>query len=146
MAPPARRPQEDTESYMMHTRDTEESWRRVALRLLFLQDLARRQVVLTELKDLMLNTRVPHESTSTHPATLAVPRVEILMRQQLKLSKSLRHNVTPPDECAHRWLLPRGGRTKWFTCRMCGSRWPRTDNEYCFEDDSVTPGTRPMGR
>ena len=65
------------------------------------------------------------------PTVVLLSRAQVFARPMLPRSESVKHITLTPEECApqHRQLLHRGGRTFWFTCKACGSRWPRTREE-----------------
>ena len=58
------------------------------------------------------------------PEILLVTKAEVFNRPQLEPSKALHSQVRARDQCVHETLLPRGGKTYWWTCRWCGTRWP----------------------
>ena len=115
-------------------RSPEDSWRRVLLRVLLLQAAARWQVVLSE-----VSTLAPFRDRKRgyqeedfvpmgHAAIVWVEREDILARQPLTMSKSLRQ-LAPESACHHPGFHTRGGKTLWFTCTRCPMRWPRHPNE-----------------
>jgi len=114
-------------------RDPVMSWTRLALRVFFVLDAARNQTLLLELKDLANTPTGPiHEEANNK---LGVTRLQVLSRNTLSPSKATKHTQgLEPFTCNHRTLLPRGGRTFWWTCRMCTSRWPRQQGEFLLED------------
>lgn len=125
------------------SRNAEASWRRLGLRALVAIQTARAGVVLTEVRDVTVNPKKYETPVQDLSGQRGVSRAEILMRPPLTPSKSLRSSASETEACAHRWIMARGGKTFWFTCRMCPMRWPRAEGEYCQEPDSVPPGHRP---
>ena len=132
---------EDTD--FLATRDANESWRRLVLRALVVTQAARFTVLASEFRELGLKKASDKSKIDVQDLSgrVAVPRVQIILRTPLTLSKSVKQMAMMPDECDHQWLMPRGGKTYWFACRMCPMRWPRQEGEYCQEEDSVPPGT-----
>jgi len=61
-----------------------------------------------------------------------ISRTELLMRPKLAPGKSNRdlQGLIPVSECRHREIVRRGGKTFWFTCKGCNSRWPREQDEH----------------
>ena len=111
-------------------RDAEKCWRRIVLRQLLCWQVASRQVLLTELIDIE-----PKRTSETSWALEGAPRrtisrTELFLRTRLPQGKSLREGFVPASECRHREIVRRGGKTFWFTCRGCNSRWPREQDEY----------------
>ena len=45
-----------------------------------------------------------------------------------------------PEDCEHdlHFWKSRGGRTKWWTCINCGSRWPRYQDEELAVEEGNT--------
>ena len=135
------------EEFMLDlNRDAEESWRRLGLRVLLAVQAARCQVVLQELAVVTAerNNKQPEQEDSNK---YGVPREEILLRIPLAPSKSDKSRTYTPDQCAHRWLYPRGGKTYWYTCRQCPMRWPRLHkDEYCEDARTIPPDQKTSKR
>ena len=62
---------------------------------------------------------------------IKVTREQLLSRKILKPSNSAKCMFVDATECIHpqQYIADRGGRTFWFTCTRCGTRWPRTEFE-----------------
>ena len=130
---------EDPMEVRMDKDTPEDRWRRVALRCHLILNAARWQAVLLELSDLpnrRFSQRYNQDSTwedlaADTSAYVPVTRAQVFARQMLPRSESVKHMLLTPEECAprHRELIHRGGRTFWFTCKACGSRWPRSREE-----------------
>ncbi len=111
-------------------RSSEESWHRLALRVMLVMEAARLQTIVLELTTLEPNRLKEEEVDDPEKKTvLWVSRTEVLSRLPLKPSKTLRQIIISPDECRDSWLIARGGRTFWCTCSKCLMRWPRTKGE-----------------
>ena len=118
-------------------RDPEKCWRRIVLRQLLCWQAASLQVLFTEVVDL-------EPRKSSEPATASVEasskrtitRTELLLRPKLSPGKSTRNQqgLIPASECRHREIVRRGGKTFWFTCKGCNTRWPREQDEYLETD------------
>ena len=109
------------------------SWRRLMSRLLLVLDAARNQTLLLELKELANVEGGPTHIESNNK--LGVTRLQILTRAPLSPSKAPRHTQgLEQGTCSRKKLLARGGRTFWWTCRMCTARWPREQGEFLLED------------
>ena len=114
-------------------RDPEITWRRIVLRQLLCWQAASLQVLFTEVVDIE-----PRRSSepATAPAELSfkriITRTELLLRPKLTPGKSTRdlQGLIPVSECRHREIVRRGGKTFWFTCKGCNSRWPREQDEH----------------
>ena len=108
-------------------RDPEESWRRVALRMSWVIRAGEAQALLASLP--LLREKEPHPDEQP-PKNLkkvhSITRDELFSRTPLPDSNSLRNPLTK-DECSHRFIHARGGKSFWFACASCPSRWPRTD-------------------
>ena len=114
-------------------RDPEKCWRRIVLRQLLCWQAASLQVLFTEVVDL-------EPRKSSEPATASVEasskrtitRTELLLRPKQNPAKSTRNQqgLIPASECRHREIVRRGGKTFWFTCKGCNSRWPREQDEH----------------
>ena len=115
-------------------RDPEICWRRIVLQHLLCWQAAYLQVLFTEVVD--IEPRKGSEPTPTSAATprRTISRTELLLRQRLPPGKSTRNQqgLLPASECRHRndQLVRRGGKTFWFTCKGCNTRWPREQDEY----------------
>ena len=121
----------DAELYSLPlVRDAEKCWRRVVLRQLLCWRVACHQVLLTELVDLEpIPVGEAAASASEEPKRRVVSRTELFLRTKLKPGTSLREGFIPVSECRHREIVRRGGKTFWFTCKGCQSRWPREQDE-----------------
>ena len=118
-------------------RDPEICWRRIVLRQLLCWQAAYLQVLFTEVVDL-------EPRKGSEPATASVEasskrtisRTELLLRPQLSPGKSTRNQqgLLPALECRHRQIVRRGGKTFWFTCKGCNTRWPREQDEHLETD------------
>ena len=118
-------------------RDPEKCWRRMVLRQLLCWQAASLQVLFTEVVDI-------EPRKSSEPATASVEasskrtitRTELLLRPRLNPGKSTRNQLglLPASECRHREIVRRGGKTFWFTCKGCNTRWPREQDEYLEAD------------
>ena len=114
-------------------RDQEKCWRRLVLRQLLCWQAASLQVLFTEVVDIE-----PRRTSASTTAPAEVPfkreisRTELLMRPKLAPGKSNRdlQGLIPVLECRHREIVRRGGKTFWFTCKGCNSRWPREQDEH----------------
>ena len=112
-------------------RDPEKCWRRIALRLLLCWQAASLQVLFTEVVDIE-----PRRSSESAPTEVSfkrtITRTELLLRSKLTPGKSTRdlQGLIPVAECRHREIVRRGGKTFWFTCKGCNSRWPREQDEH----------------
>ena len=114
-------------------RDPEKCWRRIVLGQLLCWQAASLQVLFTEVVDI-------EPRRSSEPATAPVEksskrtitRTELLLRPKLTPGKSTRdlQGLIPVSECRHREIVRRGGKTFWFTCKGCNSRWPRSQDEH----------------
>ena len=127
----------DVEAYSLPlVRDPELCWRRVVLRQLLCLQVAWTRVLFTEVVDLEPRRSSEPPAPTEAPSRRTVPRAELLMRQKLPPSQSTRDlaGLIPVSECRHREIVRRGGRTFWFTCKGCNSRWPREQDEYLEED------------
>ena len=130
-----------------YPRDPVESWRRLALRSLVVVNIAQKQVMLEELTQVTFEKASIPESVEKSIIELGlrvqqkgvgVTKAEIMLRIPLTPSKCISSAVwLDPNECQHRWLIPRGGKTYWYTCQTCPMRWPREKNEYCC--DAIPP-------
>ena len=89
----------------------------------------------------MLTEVVDIEPKKTSDMTAAPPeasfkrvvtRTELFLRPKLAPGKSTRdqQGLLPASECRHREIVRRGGKTFWFTCKGCNSRWPREQDEH----------------
>ena len=114
-------------------RDPEKCWRRLVLRQLLCWQAASLQVLFTEVVDIEPRRR---PGLVQEPTELSfkqtVTRTELLLRPQLTPGKSTRdlQGLIPVSECRHREIVRRGGKTFWFTCKGCNTRWPRQRDEH----------------
>ena len=114
-------------------RDPEKCWRRIALRQLLCWQAASLQVLFTEVVD--IEPRRSSDRTTPPveaPTKRTITRTELLLRPKLTPGKSTRdlQGLIPVSECRHREIVRRGGKTFWFTCKGCNSRWPREQDEH----------------
>ena len=115
--------------------DTDDRWRRMALRSFMIISAARWQAALLEIHELPSRRMDPFwedvQGGDGAPTVVLLSRAQVFARPMLPRSESVKHITLTPEECGsqHRELLPRGGRTFWFTCKACGSRWPRSREE-----------------
>ena len=120
----------DAELYSLPlVRDAEKCWRRRVLRQLLCWRVACHQVLLTELVDLEPKKTSEEAASVSEVPRRVVTRTELFLRTKLTPGKSLREGFTPVSECRHREIVRRGGKTFWFTCKGCQSRWPRVQDE-----------------
>ena len=132
--PPPTDPEADVELFSLPlVRDAEKCWRRIVLRQLLCWQVASLQVLFTEVVD----NEPRRSSDSAAPPTevsfkRVVTRTELLLRPKLAPGKSTRdlQGLIPVSECRHREIVRRGGKTFWFTCKGCNSRWPREQDEH----------------
>ena len=115
--------------------DSDDRWRRVVLRMWILLSEVRWSTVPAELVAVMpLRLR---QELEPEMIRLGVAKSTVLARTRLsdsKATKQLAGNV--PEQCQHDTLLPRGGRTLWYTCNQCPARWPRlSKNEYVINNE-----------
>ena len=134
---------EETEEYDMGVsdvwiRDPQESWRRVILRAMYLAVQVHWEGLFEELLATTRN-REDRMIAPTIENVKLVTRGEIMMRESLSRSKA-KEIMLEVAECTHQliYFKARGGKTKWWTCTGCGSRWPRFDLEELAVEDSET--------
>ena len=124
----------DAELYSLPlVRDPEKCWRRIVLRQLLCWQAAYLQVLFTEVVD--IEPRRSSDRTTPPveaPTKRTITRTELLLRPKLTPGKSTRdlQGLIPVSECRHREIVRRGGKTFWFTCKGCNSRWPREKDEH----------------
>ena len=139
----------DVDIITISDRNPEHGWRRMALKALAVVSVAQKEVMLQELMQSSLEKEaIPEELFEKKKGKkqqngIPVKKVEIMMRPCLTPSKSFsRIGSMDPKECQHRWLVPRGGKTYWWTCRTCPMRWPRSKDEFCCDEDTIAPDKR----
>ena len=125
------------ETIMIIDRHPDVSWRRLSLRVLLLSRVAWHQAVLMEVSNMVPyrfrmneNREVQSPGSSSNQRGKTIAKMQLLLRKQL--SKSQSPKVTgEPSLCHHEDIIARGGGGKklWWTCRQCGTRWPREDKE-----------------
>ena len=127
----------DVEAYSLPlVRDPELCWRRVVLRQLLCWQVAWTRVLFMEVVDLEPRRSSEPPALTEVTSRRMVTRTELLMRPKLNPSRSTRElaGLLSVSECRHREIVRRGGRTFWFTCKGCNSRWPREQDEYLEQD------------
>ena len=132
----------DAELYSLPpVRDPETCWRRIVLRQLLCWQAASLQVLFTEVVDIEPR-RSSEPATAPAEASLkrTVTRTELLLRPKLTPGKSNRdlQGFIPVSECRHKEIVRRGGKTFWFTCKGCNSRWPREQDEHWEVEQRLT--------
>ena len=117
-------------------RDTEICWRRLVLRQLLCSQAAYLQVLFTEVVDLEPRRDSGARSSTETSTKREITRTELLLRTKLSPGKSTRNQqgLIPASECRHREIVRRGGKTFWFTCKGCNTRWPREQDEHLEAD------------
>ena len=123
-------------------RDPEICWRRIVLRQLLCWQAAYLQVLFTEVVDIEPRKGSEPTSTSAETPRRTISRTELLLRPQLAPGKSTRNQqgLLPASECRHREIVRRGGKTFWFTCKGCNTRWPREQDEYLETEERSRQG------
>ena len=123
-------------------RDPEICWRRIVLRQLLCWQAAYLQVLFTEVVDIEPRKGSEPTSTSAETPRRTISRTELLLRPQLPPGKSTRNQqgLLPASECRHREIVRRGGKTFWFTCKGCNTRWPREQDEYPETEERFRQG------
>ena len=123
-------------------RDPEKCWRRIVLRQLLCWQAAYLQVLFTEVVDIEPRKGSEPTSTSAETPRRTISRTELLLRPQLPPGKSTRNQqgLLPASECRHREIVRRGGKTFWFTCKGCNTRWPREQDEYLETEERFRQG------
>ena len=119
-------------------REPLESWRRLVLRAMYLAVQVHWEGLFEELLATVRNREDRMLVPTIENATL-VTRGEIMMRQELTRSKG-KDILLDIEDCSHQliYFKARGGKTKWWTCTGCGSRWPRFDLEQLAVEDQET--------
>ena len=102
-------------------------WRRVFLRMLLAMRAAMIQETLVSISD--LPSRRPDPTANDQEPKMITSRTELLLRTQLSRSKAIKYTFIEPENCRHTNLVGHGGKTFWWTCKACGSRWPRIPGE-----------------
>ena len=137
----------DVDIIEVSDRDPTAGWRRLGIRALAVVNMAQKQVMIQELAQVTIEkASIPDDMAKTPKAKqqgVGVTKAEIMLRTPLKPSKAFyRVGSFDAKECQHRWLVPRGGKTHWYTCRTCPMRWPREKDEYCKDVDTIAPDAR----
>jgi hypothetical protein len=118
-----------TDEYAMaDPRDPTESWRRLTLRVLWVLAAARA----TSTIDGFATKEAEGSSKKKKPGAVMrlVTWEQIIGRPQLSSSRSKAPFANNPASCTHEMINNRSNQAaSWFTCMMCGTRWPRDIRE-----------------
>jgi hypothetical protein len=115
-----------------HYRDMTIAWKRMTMRMLITRDTASMCLLDKELYMTALDKQDEFIASVHEQVELGtvVTRAEVLLRKQLTRSTG-KHRQIDQSECPHHMLdlKCRGGKTHWWSCEGCGSRWPRAAGE-----------------
>ena len=114
---------------MADPRDPEQSWRRLALRVMWVLAAAGTLSAVDG-----FSTTETEDTGKKNKKPGAVMRLvtweQIIGRPQLSHSRSRVPFANSPASCTHEMLNARANQvSSWFTCMMCGARWPRDIRE-----------------
>ena len=121
---------ESADVYILNTRDPTESWARVARRAVYINRVAMELMAVDELSQLV--TKHGEKAPGVKVASVGVSFEELLQRERLSMATGLSTlGKVNPQTCPHTGkIYARGNGPKtWFTCQMCGTRWPRFAGE-----------------